>query len=80
MQYQIIFSMLQTVNAAVAGLLLCLLIQMSQKYVLQWLDSSFCDMRNCIITSKFPVWLSLIGSFGVSLCCAYMYRLRLNAE
>ena len=65
MQYQIIFSMLQTVNSAVVGLLLCLLIQMSQKYVLQWLDLVFVICVIALLRSKFPVWLSLIGSFGV---------------
>lgn len=65
MQYQIIFSMLQTVNAAVVGLLLCLLIQMCQKYVLQWLDFVFMICVIALLRTKLPVWLSLIGSFGV---------------
>ncbi len=65
MQYQIIFNMLKTINAAVVGLLLCLLIQMSAKYVLQWLDVVFVLSVIVLLRSKIPVWFSLTGSFAV---------------
>lgn len=62
--------LLQTIaglNAAVVGLLLCLTVQMSEKYVSHFFDIIFICVVIFLLKSKLPIWLSLIGSFIVYL-------------
>ena len=65
MNFPSIFNMLKAVNAAVVGLLLCLLLQMGQKYIVQGFDLLFIVAVILLLRSKIPVGLSLIGSFGL---------------
>ncbi|OTG83521.1 chromate transporter [Acinetobacter sp. ANC 5054] len=65
MNYSIIFNVIKAVNAAVVGLLLCLLIQMGQKYILQAVDVLFIVFVIVLLRSKIPVWVSLMVSFAV---------------
>ncbi|AWL28621.1 chromate efflux transporter [Acinetobacter defluvii] len=63
MQQQKIYKAIQGINAAVVGLLLCLIIQMTEKYIVQWLDVVFVMMVILLLKTKLPVWLTLIASF-----------------
>ena len=63
MKYPMLFGTLKIINAAVVGLLLCLLFQMSQKYIIQWTDCIFVAVIIALLRSKLPVWFSLISSF-----------------
>ncbi|RKG34682.1 chromate efflux transporter [Acinetobacter tianfuensis] len=62
MQSQLLFKAVSTINAAVTGLLLCLIVQMGEKYIVQWLDWLFTAAVILLLKSKLPVWLSLIAS------------------
>ena len=50
------------VNAAVVGLLLCMVIQMAQHYIVQLPDLLFVAVVIGLLKTKLPVWLCLIGS------------------
>ena len=50
------------INAAVVGLLLCMVIQMAQHYIVQLTDLLFVAVVIGLLKTKLPVWLSLIGS------------------
>jgi len=63
MQFPGLFQALAGVNAAVVGLLLCLVVQMGEKYVLSGLDIVFIIAVIALLRSKIPVWLTLISSF-----------------
>jgi chromate transporter len=63
MQQPRLFQALAGINAAVVGLLLCLVVQMGQKYLLSGLDIVFVIGVIALLKSKIPVWLSIIGSF-----------------
>ena len=63
MQFSGLFQALAGINAAVVGLLLCLVVQMGQKYVLSGLDIVFIIAVIALLKSKVPVWLTLISSF-----------------
>ena len=63
MKYPMLFGTLKMINAAVVGLLLCLLFQMSQKYIIQWTDFIFVAVVIALLRSKLPIWFSLISSF-----------------
>ncbi|CAB1210992.1 chromate efflux transporter [Acinetobacter bouvetii] len=63
MQLPRLFHALAGINAAVVGLLLCLVVQMGQKYVLSGLDVVFIIAVIFCLKSKIPVWLTLISSF-----------------
>lgn len=64
MQQQKIYKAIQGINAAVVGLLLCLIVQMTEKYIVQWLDILFVCMVILLLKSKLPIWFSLITSFS----------------
>ncbi|OAL78615.1 chromate transporter [Acinetobacter sp. SFB] len=51
------------INAAVVGLLLCMVIQMAQHYIVNITDLIFIAVVIALLKTKLPVWLSLIGSF-----------------
>ena len=51
------------INAAVVGLLLCMVIQMAQHYIVQLTDLLFVAVVIGLLKTKLPVWLCLIGSF-----------------
>ena len=51
------------INAAVVGLLLYMVLEMAQRYVLSITDLLFIVLVIGLLKSKLPVWLSLIGSF-----------------
>jgi chromate transporter len=53
------------INAAVVGLLLALIVDMGQDYLTSVLDLAFVMFVIVLLKSKLPVWVSLIGSFGV---------------
>ncbi len=63
MQFPRLFHALAGINAAVVGLLLCLVVQMGQKYVLSGLDVIFIVAVIILLKSQIPVWVSLISSF-----------------
>ncbi|WP_313032989.1 chromate efflux transporter [Acinetobacter sp.] len=63
MHFPRLFHALAGINAAVVGLLLCLVVQMGQKYVLSGLDVLFIITVISLLKSKIPVWVSLISSF-----------------
>lgn len=63
MHFPRLFHALAGINAAVVGLLLCLVVQMGQKYVLSDLDVLFIITVISLLKSKIPVWVSLISSF-----------------
>ncbi|NNH78673.1 chromate efflux transporter [Acinetobacter sp. ANC 5380] len=50
------------INAAVVGLLLCMVIQMAQHYIVQLTDLLFVAVVIGLLKTKLPVWLCLIGS------------------
>lgn len=50
------------INAAVVGLLLCMVIQMAQHYIVQLTDFLFVAVVIGLLKTKLPVWLCLIGS------------------
>jgi chromate transporter len=50
------------INAAVVGLLLCMVIQMAQHYIVQLTDLLFVVVVIGLLKTKLPVWLCLIGS------------------
>lgn len=60
-----IYQAIAGVNAAVVGILLCLLIQMTQKYVIQWMDILFILCVIGLLRTNMPVWLTLIGTSGM---------------
>ena len=51
------------INAAVVGLLLCMVLQMAQHYIVQLTDLLFVAVVIALLKTRLPVWLSLIGSF-----------------
>ena len=51
------------INAAVIGLLLCLIFQMGEKNLTHYFDFIFVGCVVLLLKSKLPVWISLIGSF-----------------
>jgi len=51
------------INAAVVGLLLYMVLEMAQRYILSITDLLFIVLVIGLLKSKLPVWLSLIGSF-----------------
>lgn len=51
------------INAAVIGLLLCLIFQMGEKNLTHIFDFIFVGCVVLLLRSKLPVWISLIGSF-----------------
>lgn len=51
------------INAAVSGLLLCLVIQMSEKSVLSWMDFIFVGLVICLFKTKLPIAMTLLMSF-----------------
>ncbi len=51
------------INAAVVGLLLCMVIQIAQHYIVQITDLIFVGGVIGLLKTKLPVWLSLMGSF-----------------
>ncbi|WP_180134254.1 chromate efflux transporter [Acinetobacter sp. YH12071] len=53
------------INAAVVGLLLALIVDLGQDYLTSVLDLAFVMFVIVLLKSKLPVWVSLIGSFGV---------------
>ena len=65
MQQRIIFQAVSGINAAVVGLLLYLLIDLSQAYFRSWSDLVFVIIMILLLRSKLPVWLSLIAGFAV---------------
>lgn len=60
-----IYQAIAGINAAVVGLLLCLLVQMSQQYILQWMDALFVLLVIVMLKQKIAIWLSLISSFCI---------------
>ena len=63
MQQRIIFQAVSGINAAVVGLLLYLLIDLSQAYFRSWSDLVFVIVMILLLRSKLPVWFSLIAGF-----------------
>lgn len=63
MQRGIIFQAVSGINAAVVGLLLYLLIDLSQAYFRSWSDLVFVIVMILLLRSKLPVWFSLIAGF-----------------
>lgn len=63
MQFPRLFQALAGINAAVVGLLLCLVVQMGEKYIRSGLDIVFIIAVIVLLKSKVPVWLTLISSF-----------------
>lgn len=63
MQFPRLFQALAGINAAVVGLLLCLVVQMGEKYIRSGLDIVFIIALIALLKSKVPVWLTLISSF-----------------
>lgn len=63
MQFPRLFQALAGINAAVVGLLLCLVVQMGEKYIQSGLDIVFIIAVIALLKSKVPVWLILISSF-----------------
>lgn len=63
MQFPHLFQALAGINAAVVGLLLCLVVQMGEKYIRSGLDIVFIIAVIALLKSKVPVWLTLISSF-----------------
>jgi len=51
------------INAAVVGLLLSMVIQMAQHYIVQLTDLLFVAVVIVLLKTRLPVWLSLISSF-----------------
>ena len=51
------------INAAVVGLLLSMVIQMTQHYIVQLTDLLFVAVVIALLKTRLPVWLILIGSF-----------------
>ncbi|MGE8561490.1 MAG: chromate transporter, partial [Acinetobacter sp.] len=51
------------INAAVVGLLLCMVIQMAEHYIIQITDLIFVAVVIALLKTRLPVWLSLMGSF-----------------
>lgn len=51
------------INAAVVGLLLSMVIQMAQHYIVQLTDLLFVAVVIALLKTRLPVWLSLISSF-----------------
>ncbi|MFC6168175.1 chromate efflux transporter [Acinetobacter terrestris] len=51
------------INAAVVGLLLSMVIQMAQPYIVQLTDLLFVAVIIALLKTRLPIWLSLIGSF-----------------
>lgn len=63
MQFPRLFQALAGINAAVVGLLLCLVVQMGEKYIQSGLDIVFIIAVIALLKSKVSVWLILISSF-----------------
>ena len=59
-----IYQAIAGINAAVVGILLCLVVQMTQRYIIQWSDVLFLVLVITLLRTKVPVWLTLIGTFG----------------
>jgi chromate transporter len=59
-----IYQAMAGINAAVVGILLCLVVQMTQRYIIQWSDVLFLILVIALLRTKVPVWLTLIGTFG----------------
>ena len=53
------------INAAVVGLLLYMVLQMAQHYIIKITDVLFVGVVIGLLKTKLPVWLSLIGSFFI---------------
>ena len=60
-----IYQAVAGINAAVVGLLLCLVVQMTQQYILQWTDVVFVLLVIAMLKQKIPIWVSLISSFCI---------------
>ena len=61
------------INAAVVGLLLSMVIQMAQHYIVQLTDLLFVAVVIALLKTRLPVWLSLIGSFlGYQLMLSFL--------
>lgn len=65
MQQRYILQAVTGINAAVVGLLLYLLIDLSQTYFRSWSDVIFVLLMILLLRSRLPVWLSLIGGFVI---------------
>ena len=55
--------MVSSINAAVVGLLLCLIIDVTQTAIKQFQDVIFVGMVILLLRSRLPIWCTLVGSF-----------------
>ena len=65
MKQEKIYRAVEGINAAVIGLLLCLIVQMTQDYIRSWLDIVFVILVVLLLRTKLPVVVTIISSFSV---------------
>ncbi|MGE8540040.1 MAG: chromate efflux transporter [Acinetobacter sp.] len=63
MQQQALRAAVTGMNAAVAGLLFAMILHMGHDYLLQFSDLCFVIALLCLLRTKLPIWLILIGGF-----------------
>ena len=65
MKQEKIYRAVEGINAAVIGLLLCLIVQMTESSILSWLDIGFVALVVFLLRTKLPVVITIISSFSV---------------
>lgn len=68
-----IASAVSAINAAVVGLLLCLLLELSQTAIRQLSDVIFVAVVVALLRTKLPIWLTLLGSYWVYSAVMYWF-------
>ena len=65
MKQEKIYRAVEGINAAVIGLLLCLIMQMTEDYIRSWLDILFVILVVLLLRTKLPVVVTIMSSFSV---------------
>lgn len=63
-----IYRAVEGINAAVVGLLFCLIIQMTESNILSWFDILFVVLVVLLLRTKLPVAITIIFSFSAYYC------------
>lgn len=58
-----IYQAVEGINAAVIGLLLCLIAQMTESSIKSWIDIAFVLALVLLLRTRIPVYISLLGAF-----------------
>lgn len=64
MKQEKIYRAVEGINAAVIGLLLCLIVQMTESYIKSWIDIGFVIWIVLLLRTKIPVVVTIISSFS----------------